>query len=549
MLRALAAVALGAAPTACAAPIFWIGVIAAVGIGMSNAGNDLCNAMGVTVGAGVLSLRQAVGVGALFDGLGGLLMGSRVTNTIAAGIVKRDLYSGVDGPDLLAKSMLVVMGSGGLTMLTGTMCKVPISAHHSVVGSLVAMALLTRGPEAVEWWLVGQIVFSWIGNPLLGMACSMVSFGMIDYAILSAHQPVAAFHAHKWLIYALSMCACLPFVLVMSPQLKLPLAPALFLSCSVGLLGARYAATLSSHLAAAHAYARAAGGKGHTPTPSEQDEEGLRAPPVGADAGDDDDADDGDDDDDAADDGACARMQPPALVATCSSASTELQPMIRAEPSAQTVVGSAGSRAHRSARAARKVAAARLHESEVDAVEALFGPLLVLSAVSVAFVHGAQDVSNSAGPLMQLNAVLSSGAAASRSTQWPLLLAVCAFVAGDLTLGWRVIGTVGSEITDMTPSRAFAAQMGTVVALTSATLVSLPVSSSECIIGSVIGVGLAKRYLGYADGGVELSVLRRIWTAWVLTIPYAGSIATCLFLLLNAACPFSGASGASGDGK
>lgn len=192
---------------ACAGPIFWVGVFAAIGIGMSNAGNDLCNAMGVTVGAGVLSLRQAVGVGALFDGLGGLLMGSRVTNTIAAGIIKRDLYAGVDGPDMLAKSMLVVMGSGGITMLTATMGKVPISAHHSVVGSLVAMALLTRGPEAVEWWLVGEIVLSWVGNPLLGMACSMASFALIDYTILSCAEPTLAFHRHKWLIYTLSMCA------------------------------------------------------------------------------------------------------------------------------------------------------------------------------------------------------------------------------------------------------------------------------------------------------------------------------------------------------
>ncbi|KAJ1618698.1 phosphate transporter family-domain-containing protein [Pavlovales sp. CCMP2436] len=246
VLRALAeVVAAVAGETACASPIFWVGMLAAVGIGMSNAGNDLSNAMGVTVGAGVLSLRQAVGIGALFDGLGGLLMGSRVTNTIAAGIIKRDLYAGPDGPDLLAKSMLVVMGAGGLTMLTGTMGKVPISAHHSVVGSLVAMALLTRGTEAVEWGLVLEIVFSWVGNPLLGMACSMVSFALIDFAILSHAQPLSAFGRQKWLIYPMSSCTCLPFVLMMSPQLKLPLLPALLLSCTLGLLGARFADSLS----------------------------------------------------------------------------------------------------------------------------------------------------------------------------------------------------------------------------------------------------------------------------------------------------------------
>mmetsp|Transcript_8435 Transcript_8435/g.21791 ORF Transcript_8435/g.21791 Transcript_8435/m.21791 type:complete len:97 (+) Transcript_8435:1-291(+) len=96
----------------------------------------------------------------------------------------------------------------------------------------------------------------------------------------------------------------------------------------------------------------------------------------------------------------------------------------------------------------------------------------------------------------------------------------------------------------MTPSRAFAAQMGTVVALTSATLVSLPVSSSECIVGSVIGVGLAKRALGYEDASIDLKVLRRIWAAWLLTIPYAGAIAAVFFTLVQLACPPPTAAGA-----
>lgn len=319
----------------------------------------------------------------------------------------------------------------------------------------------------------------------------------------------------------------------MSPQLKLPLAPALLVSCALGLAAARFATRLSSQLKAAHAYARA-GGKGHTPAPSEYDDS-----PSSGDLAElaDDRADDDDDDDEVT----------PALVSPGgalgrSVGGAEMLPLAHSHSRSDddATSGRTGAREAKAARSSRKGAKARERASEIDGVEALFGPLLVLSAVSVAFVHGAQDVSNSAGPLMQLTVVLSGGTAGSgaQSAQWPLLLGVCSFVLGDLTLGWRVIGTVGSEITDMTPSRAFAAQMGTVVALTSATLVSLPVSSSECIVGSVIGVGLAKRYLGYADAGIELSVLKRIWAAWVLTIPYAGSIAACLFLLLNSICPF-----------
>ena len=87
-----------------------------------------------------------------------------------------------------------------------------------------------------------------------------------------------------------------------------------------------------------------------------------------------------------------------------------------------------------------------------------FGPLLILSALSVAFVHGAQDVSNAAGPLTQIVLQAHGSVVGAGGLPWPLLLGVASFVLGDLTLGYKVIGTVGSNITDMTPSRAFAAQ-------------------------------------------------------------------------------------------
>ena len=95
----------------CVQLIFWLGVAASVSIGLGNAGNDLCNAMGVTVGARVLPLWKAVVLGALFDGLGALLMGGRVAHTVGERIVDPALYS--DEPLLLAKAMLVVMLAGG----------------------------------------------------------------------------------------------------------------------------------------------------------------------------------------------------------------------------------------------------------------------------------------------------------------------------------------------------------------------------------------------------------------------------------------------------
>ena len=101
-------------------------------------------------------------------------------------------------------------------------------------------------------------------------------------------------------------------------------------------------------------------------------------------------------------------------------------------------------------------------------------------------------------------------------------------------LGAFVVGTVGSKITEMTPSRAFAAQMGTVVALTSATLLALPVSTSECIVGSVIGVGLAQRY----GGGGDASRLRRVARLGRVAPddPVRGRVGCVCFVALQSVC-------------
>ena len=459
----------------CVQLIFWLGVAASVSIGLGNAGNDLCNAMGVTVGARVLPLWKAVVLGALFDGLGALLMGGRVAHTVGERIVDPALYS--DEPLLLAKAMLVVMLAGGATMITGTLAAMPISAHHSVVGALVAVGCLTRGASAVRWEVVRDIALSWVGNPLLGLATSAAIFLLIDRAVLARTDPDAAFRAWRWALYVFTFLACLPFALYTSPQLHVSAGAAVGVSCALGLVGALLSDRLAVWLRVARAPSPPLIGKGH----ADDDEEGggggglkeEKTPLIARKAD-----DDGGADADAA--GAAARRPRPA-------------------------------------------------------VEERFAPLLILSALSVAFVHGAQDVSNAAGPLLQIDAQArrARGAAAAETTpQWPLWLGVGSFVVGDLVLGAFVVGTVGSKITEMTPSRAFAAQMGTVVALTSATLLALPVSTSECIVGSVIGVGLAQGRAGRLDFGV----LRRIWAAWLLTIPYAAMWAGVCFVALQSVC-------------
>ena len=159
---------------------------------------------------------------------------------------------------------------------------------------------------------------------------------------------------------------------------------------------------------------------------------------------------------------------------------------------------------------------------ETDEAERPFTPLLILSAMTVAFAHGGNDLGNSIGPLAAILEVVRGGdiTAPPEITPWVLLLGAGGFVVGIVTLGSRTIRTVGGKITTLTPSKSFAVQMGTAVAVLSSTVLGLAVSTSHCLVGAVIGVGIVGRAVG-TGGELNASMLKKIVVGWVATIPLA----------------------------
>ena len=141
--------------------------------------------------------EQAVVLGALFDGCGALLMGGRVAHTVGERIVDPALYW-ADEPLLLAKAMLVVMLAGGATMITGTLVAMPISAHHSVVGALVAVGCPSAARRRCAGRLCATLRSRGSATPLLGLATSAAIFLLIDRAVLARTDPDAAFRAWRW---------------------------------------------------------------------------------------------------------------------------------------------------------------------------------------------------------------------------------------------------------------------------------------------------------------------------------------------------------------
>jgi PiT family inorganic phosphate transporter len=155
-------------------------------------------------------------------------------------------------------------------------------------------------------------------------------------------------------------------------------------------------------------------------------------------------------------------------------------------------------------------------------VERVFVVLQILTACAVAFAHGSNDVANSIGPLAAVVGAVEGVAVESRSAVQPWMLAVggLGIVIGLATWGHRVMETVGKKITELTPSRGFAAELAAATTIVLASRMGIPVSTTHTLVGAVLGVGLAR-----GIGAIDLRVVGSIVASWVATLPIAAGLA------------------------
>jgi PiT family inorganic phosphate transporter len=163
-------------------------------------------------------------------------------------------------------------------------------------------------------------------------------------------------------------------------------------------------------------------------------------------------------------------------------------------------------------------------------VEKIFGVLMVFTACGMAFAHGSNDVANAVGPVAAIVSIVKTGAVAQHSAlaTWILLLGGVGIVLGLATYGWRVIRTVGRNITELTPSRGFAAELAAASTVVIASGTGIPISTTHTLVGAVLGVGIAR-----GIGALNLRVVRNIMLSWVITLPAGGILAIVFFFLLK----------------
>jgi PiT family inorganic phosphate transporter len=170
-------------------------------------------------------------------------------------------------------------------------------------------------------------------------------------------------------------------------------------------------------------------------------------------------------------------------------------------------------------------------EFHYASVEKVFIPMMLFTACAMAFAHGSNDVANGIGPLAAVVSIVQSGGEVAQKASlplWILLLGGTGIVVGLATMGYRVMKTIGTNITELTPSRGYCATLAAAATVVLASRTGLPVSTTHIAVGAVIGVGLAR-----GIGAIDLRVIGGIVVSWVVTLPAGGILAALIFFTLK----------------
>ncbi len=149
--------------------------------------NDVANAMGMPVGSGAITVKQAIIIAAIFEFTGAFIAGGSVTTTIRKGIIDPSSIAG--SPELLVYGMLAALLSAGIWLMIASSRGWPVSTTHTIVGAIVGFAVAGIGVDAVNWGKIGSIVASWIVSPLIGGAIALLLMMSIRKLILNTEDP------------------------------------------------------------------------------------------------------------------------------------------------------------------------------------------------------------------------------------------------------------------------------------------------------------------------------------------------------------------------
>ncbi|NGX30882.1 MAG: Low-affinity inorganic phosphate transporter 1 [Chlamydiae bacterium] len=451
--------------------------------------NDVANAMGTSVGSGALTLKKAVIIAAILEFSGAFLIGSRVTQTLQTGIVHTAIFE--------HDALHFVYGMLGALLATGIWLQVasyfgwPVSTTHAIVGAILGFGIAAGGLKAILWKNVFFIATSWVLSPLFAGVLSYFIFSILQKTVLFSLKPIKA--TQKVVPIFVFFALFVLFLAVLFDGLKslkfdVSWHITFGIAFCIGLVGY----FLSKLLIRKKLQVLKTEVKEITHHP--QSTQFLRK--------------------------AMKHLQRVSLHSTGDLRKESKELFKQTKTLYQTT---------------QKQLKTTSDQGKYNFVEKVFAMLQILSACFVAFAHGSNDVANAIGPVAAIVVYLKTNTLELSNVGvpiWVLAFGGVGIVIGLAVWGWRVIETVGKKITELTPTRGFCAEFSAAITILIATKLAMPVSTTQSLVGALLGVGLARGF-----SALNLKTIRDILVSWAITIPVSCILSMILFYLFIAFFP------------
>ena len=456
--------------------------------------NDVGNSMGTSVGSRALTLKQAVVVAALANFAGAVLVGGNVTDTVRKGITDPLIYAA--NPETLLYGMLAALLAAGFWLQIATSFGWPVSTTHSIVGAVVGFGVIAGGVDSINWGKVASIVSSWVISPLLSGFVAFIVFSLIRKLIFNAKDVMLATKRIVPIIFGLVilvMSLVLLFKGLKHMNLGMTLKESVMLSAMLG-FGAWAVSGVALNAFDVNRYKRK-----------------------------------------------FVLIQQRAVDDNLMVSKSLRKSLTYKTKNLEYASGSIFNRLKYLYDGMEQLSddiednayteAKNRGGEDYHFVERIFGYLQVLSAVFVAFAHGANDVANAIGPLAAVVSIIQTKQVLMQVgiPFWLFLLGGVGIAIGIGTLGWKVIETIGKKITEITPSRGFAAEFSAATVIAIASKLGIPISTTHTLVGAVLGVGLAR-----GISSINLSIVKSIIVSWFVTVPAGAIFAILIYYILRA---------------
>lgn len=481
--------------------IFILATLFGVFMAFNIGGNDVANSFGTSVGAGTLTIKQALIVAAIFEVSGAVIAGGEVTKTIRSGIV--DLSKITVEPMQFVYIMMSALLAAAIWLLIATKKGWPVSTTHSIIGGIVGSSLTLgfliggadTGFSLVKWDKIGTIAFSWVLSPVLGGLASYALFFQIKKYVLryndEAAQELKAIkvakkqnvEAHKSAFERMAEIQKVAYTSAMARD-AYTVRDGNFTSDELE----------SDYYKELHAI--------------EQKKNDLHATqalenyvPLFA---------------------ALGGMLITGMLLFKGLKHMDLGLTTLNNYLVISMVGAA-------IWLATAIFAKTLKGKDLDkSTFLMFSWMQVFTAAGFAFSHGSNDIANAIGPFAAVLDILRTGEIGTTAAVPTIAMVTfgVALIVGLWFIGKEVIQTVGHNLTKMHPASGFSAELAAAGVVMLASVMGLPVSSTHILIGAVLGVGLVNKSTNW-------DLMKPIGMAWVITLPAAGALSALTFIMLR----------------